>query len=86
MTVSWENIGHLRSEIIFTQGLVIKKKKKKDLREFPGGPVVRTLHIHCRIAGDTGLIPGQGTKIPHAVQHSQNNNSKRLTQEKRLWY
>ena len=50
MTVSWGNIGHLRSDVIFTQGLVIKKKKK-DLREFPGGPVVKTLHVHCRIAG-----------------------------------
>ena len=36
-------------------------------REFPGGPVVRTPHFHCRTVGDTGLIPGQGTKIPHAV-------------------
>ena len=84
VTVSWENIGHLRSDLILTQGLVIKKKKKT--REFPGGPVVRTLHVRCRIAGDTGLIPGQGTKIPHAMQHSQNNNSKRLSQKKRLWY
>ena len=30
-------------------------------RDFPGGPMVKT---H---AGDTGLIPGWGTKIPHAV-------------------
>ena len=30
-------------------------------RDFPGGPMVKT---H---AGGTGLIPGWGTKIPHAV-------------------
>ena len=33
-------------------------------RDFPGGPVVKKLPSS---AGDTGLIPGQGTKIPHAV-------------------
>ena len=31
--------------------------------DFPGGPVVKTLHVHCR---GTGLVPGQKTKIPHA--------------------
>ena len=32
--------------------------------DFPGGPVVRNLPSN---AGDTGSIPGWGTKIPHAV-------------------
>ena len=31
--------------------------------DFPGGPVVENLPSN---AGDTGLIPGWGTKIPHA--------------------
>ena len=31
---------------------------------FPGGPVVK--NPPCNV-GDVGLIPGQGTKIPHAV-------------------
>ena len=31
--------------------------------DFPGGPVDKNLPA---IAGDTGSIPGQGTKIPHA--------------------
>ena len=35
---------------------------------FPGGSVVKTLSFQRR---GTGLIPGPGTKIPHAVQHSQ---------------
>ena len=30
----------------------------------PGGPVVE---IQAYKAGDAGSIPGQGTKIPHAV-------------------
>ena len=33
--------------------------------DFPGHPVVKNLS--CK-AGDTGLIPGQGTKIPHATE------------------
>ena len=33
-------------------------------RDFPGGPVVKNLPSN---AGDAGLIPGWGTKIPHAV-------------------
>ena len=37
------------------------------LRDFPGGPVVRTPCLHCR---GTDLIPGQGNKIPQAAQHS----------------
>ena len=35
------------------------------LRDFPGGPMVKNLPCN---AGDAGLIPGQGTKIPHAVR------------------
>ena len=30
----------------------------------PGGPVVKTLPFNAR---DEGLIPGQGTEIPHAT-------------------
>ena len=32
---------------------------------FPGGPVVKNLPCN---AGDTGLIPGWGTKIPHVEE------------------
>ena len=44
---------------------------------FPGGSVVKTLSFQCR---GTDLIPGPGTKIPHAVQHSQKkkNNTKKI--------
>ena len=34
--------------------------------QFPGGPVSKAPHFHC------SLIPGWGTKIPHAA-HSQKN-------------
>ena len=33
--------------------------------DFPGCPVVKTLPSN---AGDAGLIPGRGAKIPHALQ------------------
>ena len=33
-------------------------------RNVPGDPVLRNLHDNT---GDAGLIPGQGTKIPHAL-------------------
>ena len=33
-------------------------------QDFPGGPVVKNPPYD---AGDAGLIPGQGTKIPHAA-------------------
>ena len=36
--------------------------RSKD-RDFPGGPVVKTLAAN---AGGAGSIPGQGTKAPHA--------------------
>ena len=35
---------------------------KQDNRDFPGSPVVKNLPAN---AGDMGLIPGPGNKIPH---------------------
>ena len=37
---------------------------KKMMRDFPGGPVVKSPPSN---AGDAGSIPGWGTKIPHAT-------------------
>ena len=34
-------------------------------RDFPCGPVVKSPTCN---AGDAGLIPGPGTKIPHATE------------------
>ena len=33
--------------------------------------VVQWLSLHAARAGIVGLIPGWGTKIPHAMQHGQ---------------
>ena len=37
----------------------------KKTSDFPGGPVIKNLPSN---AGDVGLIPGFGTKIPHAAK------------------
>ena len=37
----------------------------RQVKEFPGGPVVKNLPSN---EGDEGSIPGQGTKIPYASQ------------------
>ena len=41
---------------------------KRDSEDFPGGPVVR---ICTSTAGLVGSVPGEETKIPNAMQHSQ---------------
>ena len=42
----------------------LKKKKKNSYKDFPGSPVVKTSPSNT---GSTGLIPGQGAKISHAL-------------------
>ena len=52
---------------------------KNSAWDFPGGPVVRTLHSS---AGDAGLIPGWEAKIPHACgQKNQNIKQKQYCNE-----
>ena len=46
----------------------IRMAKMKKTRKFPGSPVVRTGHVHCC---SSGSLPGQGTKIPQAMQYGQ---------------
>ena len=52
----------------FTQQKLREKIKEKDKEKwggaFPGGPVVKNLPSN---AGDEGLIPGGGTKMPQAT-------------------
>ena len=42
-------------------------------RDFPGNPVIKTLHFN---AGSTGLILGQGTKIPHTMRPKREDKNK----------
>jgi len=38
------------------------------VREFPGSPVTKIHHLHCR---GLGSIPGQGARIPQVMGYSQ---------------
>ena len=42
--------------------------------EFPGGRVVRIPGFHCL---GSGSVPGQGTEIPQAVQHSKKKKERK---------
>ena len=44
---------------------------KRKIRDFPGGPVVK--NPPCN-AGDTGSIPGQGTRILHTSEQLSTHN------------
>ena len=50
----------IQSEFVRAQETIFFKLS----REFPGGPVVRTLRSHCH---GPRLDPGQGTKISQAT-------------------
>ena len=54
---------HLRFQELFTQAPLFNSQPKKMVQDFPGGPGVENSSAS---AGDTGLIPGLGTKIAHA--------------------
>ena len=43
---------------------MLKPLKIAEVRDFPSGPVVKTLPSN---AGGVGLIPGRGAKIPYAL-------------------
>ena len=49
-----------------------QRNKDKNGGDFPGGPVVKSLPSS---AGSVGSIPGQGTKIPHAMGQISPHNT-----------
>ena len=54
-----------------------KKKKRASL-------VAQWLRLHTSTAGGAGSIPGRGTKISHAVQHSQKILKKKRKKQKQM--
>ena len=42
------------------------------LGKYSGGPGLRPLHFYCR---GLSSVPSQGTKIPEAMQHGQNQKT-----------
>ena len=59
----------------------LPQKNKKNLGDFPGGPVVKILRFHCR---GRGFNPWLGTKIPHTVRRSQKKKQKQRKTQKNL--
>ena len=51
----------------------LKLDYEKEMREFPGSPVVRTLYITTKRLGS---ISDQGTKIPQGAQHGKKKETK----------
>ena len=47
----------------------------KNIRDFHGGPAVKTLYFHY---GGTGSISGWGTEIPHAMRYGQKKKKIKL--------
>ena len=64
----WRFLKRLQIELPYDPAIHIGKNKntnsKRYVWDFPGGPVVKNPPSN---AGDMGLIPGRGTKIPHAT-------------------
>ena len=52
------------------------KQDQGSFRDFPGGPVVKNPTFN---AGDSGSIPGQGTKISHAAGQQSSLWNRRAT-------
>ena len=52
-----------------------KRKKNKNIWDFPGGPLVKTSPSNA----GAGSIPGQGTKIPKALQPENWNENDIVT-------
>ena len=56
-----------------------RRRRTAEKRDFPGGPAVQILPSSAR---GVGLIPGQGSKIPHALwQKHQNLKQKQYCNE-----
>ena len=51
-------------------------------REFPGGPVVRTQHVHCQGLGEIP-DPWWGTKIPQAARHNHEKKERKKKKRKK---
>ena len=82
-TLNWDSRNEPRaSDHSSPRGPTPSITVKKLGRDFPGGVVVKTPAF---TAGSMGLIPGQGTKIPHAAQHSQKKREIRESESPCCW-
>ena len=54
--------------------LVPRKIYSRNVRDFLGGPVVKTM---LPMPGDMGSIPGRGTRITYAKWHGQKKKKRK---------
>ena len=60
-----------------------RDEAEMQLRDFPGGPVVKTLHFHCR---GCGFDPWSG-KMPHGMAKKFKKKKKKTQlREAELWW
>ena len=71
-------LGHWVSKGIEVES--VESFKRCPSQGLPWGPVVKILHSHCR---GLGLIPGQGTKIPHAAAKTWHSLTNKYLKEKK---
>ena len=64
------------SDSLRPHGLHHAKGIKKGMKDFPGGPVVKTPCSQCTNAGSMDLIAGLETKIPNATGCGQGKKKK----------
>ena len=97
MKTDWKGAAHTQIEAragkqTAVKSQSLKPESKAELRDFPGGPVVKNLPSNGE---DVGLIPGWGTKIPHAsgqlswhaaTAESRHSRASALQQEKPLYH
>ena len=78
------NVGHILGSRVQTRGKLASGFRGSDLVRpcdmnchSPGTSLaVQGLRLPASTAGGTGLIPGQGTKIPHAAWPGQSKQRK----------
>ena len=78
------NVGHILGSPVQTRGKLASGFRGSDLVRpcdmnchSPGTSLaVQGLRLPASTAGGTGLIPGQGTKIPHAAWPGQSKQRK----------
>ena len=54
---------NIQNAVCACNGILKKEGKMSKMRDFSGGPVVKSLPANV---GDRGSTPGPGTKSPHA--------------------
>ena len=69
-------IQKIKKSVLGIQHGASSYQKDRNAFEITGGTslTVQWLRLHASTPGSMGSIPGQGTKIPHAIWHTQKIN------------